>query len=675
MLYGPKPANRLPEQDARLLLLLADRWQRAFTAHAKWAGPAKQCVDFFEGRQWTAAQIAELAKQGRPALKFNKIAPIVRLVVGYQRNNKIDLKALPDIDSDEANLTAEAITRIFKDIAQGSAMQDQDGEVFLDGLLTGRGVYDGRLCFEENDLGTMKVRADDPFFTYFDPDAIEYDTRKHGFQIESRWGCIDEIETLWGKHVAEMITPFTLGQTPLGPIALEQINGEIVPIRSFGQKEDAYEHFEDFYTRMGDFSDPLRRSIRILDFQHKVKRNKSIFVDLETGDFVPVPDNWGRMEIEKTIAYAASRNNPIALDRRVLTSVQWTTIIGDMIVHNKPSPYNQFTKIGYFPYFRRGYAAGMVEDMIDPMSEVNKRRSSLIDMVMRSANPGWMYHEKTFTNAERLKLKSRGAAPGAHVVWNSDVPAHKPERLQPGAYPVGIERLLEHAENDLQEISGINAASLGQMDQVQSGRALEARQRQAVISVQMYMDNFNRTKRIQGQQMLDIVQNHYTEQRQFRILGEDGKFVSFVANQDVTQPGTSVRKRLLDITLGKYTISINEVPFSASFLNAQFEEAMNLIAKLGPAGLLLVQKNPELLIEMSSLPRKEEWIMALKGLAAQTIDPTTGQPIMPAPGGAPMPDGGGTPATAGVSIDQAGGINGPEQIDPTGNVVRPQFAR
>ena len=59
--------NRLPDQDQDRIILLADRFDRAAAAHNEWAKPAKECVDFMEGRQWTADQIATLDKQGRPA--------------------------------------------------------------------------------------------------------------------------------------------------------------------------------------------------------------------------------------------------------------------------------------------------------------------------------------------------------------------------------------------------------------------------------------------------------------------------------------------------------------------------------------------------------------------------------------------------------------------------------
>lgn len=50
----------LPTYHAEKILLCADRVQRAQWAMREWAELAKTCVDFFEGRQWSAEDVAKL---------------------------------------------------------------------------------------------------------------------------------------------------------------------------------------------------------------------------------------------------------------------------------------------------------------------------------------------------------------------------------------------------------------------------------------------------------------------------------------------------------------------------------------------------------------------------------------------------------------------------------------
>jgi hypothetical protein len=238
MNFGPTPPKKVPAQDSSKVLRIAERWQRATWAHTNWAEPAKKCVDMFEGRQYTASQIAEAARQGRPLFKFNVIKPLVNLILGYQRQNKTDITFAPGQDSLSVEKTAEALSRLEKSISQGCELDFIDCEVFLDGLLTGRGWYDTRLDWKDNDLGTIKTKARDPFLVKPDPDADTYDIGESASYITTeRYVSVDEIECSFGKKVSQLIKPFVSGNTPLAPLSSFVINDDVVPVRTFGETE------------------------------------------------------------------------------------------------------------------------------------------------------------------------------------------------------------------------------------------------------------------------------------------------------------------------------------------------------------------------------------------------------------------------------------------------------
>jgi hypothetical protein len=260
MKFGPVPPKKLPQQDPMKVLQLAERWQRAAFAQARWAEPAKEAVRFFEGDQYTAAQLAEMKRTGRPHYKFNIIAPIVRLIQGYQANNKTDIKFEPANDALSTAEVADTLSAVEKEIVTGSEMEFVDAEVFLDGLVSGRGYYRTQLDFEDNDLGEVRTEAFDPFAVFIDPDADTYDLNKSaGFLQTSKFVSIDEIEGTFGKRTAELVKPFTMGQTPLAPVSSLIVNDEVTPARTFGLREDSsIEYWDSFYSLMGDFVDPLR---------------------------------------------------------------------------------------------------------------------------------------------------------------------------------------------------------------------------------------------------------------------------------------------------------------------------------------------------------------------------------------------------------------------------------
>ena len=650
MPYGPIPPKKLPKQDSQKILLLAERWQRAAAAQEKWATPAKACVDFLEGRQWTEAQVKKLEAEGRPALVFNKIGPLVRLVLGYFQNNRTDDKYLPGHEGLGTAEVAEALTKIGKQISEINQQPYVDTEIFLDGITTGRGYCDTRMNFENNDFGEAAIRAVDPFSVFLDPDGQDYDLNSCSYLIISRFISVDEVEAEFGKTVAQLIGPLIKSGGNTGMPTSDGTLGEISPETKFGREEELQvDWWNQTLSMLGDFVDPLRRTIRIFDFQYWQTERKRIFIDLETGDRSVVPDHWDKAKIQKVLWYAEQKDNPLVMDIRPVKQVRWTTMIGDLMVHDRWSPYDTYSLTGYFPYFRRGMTRGMVEDLLDPQREINKRRSAEIEIVCRTSNTGWLWHEKSLDPIQEANLQKFGSMPGFNLKWKGEQ-RNKPERINPAPPPMAMERLEKKGEEDLRIISGINESALGELDRVQSGRALEARQRQAVIGLQMYMTNFSRTKELLGRKKLNLIQKHYTEERVFRIIGEDGKEGEVVINRAMEDPTTGVISKLNDVTLGKYSVVVDETPLSASFLSAQFEEALLLIEKL--QGALPLPAIADVLIDLSSLPRKEE----IKQKIQQFLLGTTS--LTPPPGGGPAPGG---PVGNAPSLDQA--------AVPGGNVV------
>lgn len=641
MKFGPVPPKRVPKQDSAKVLLLAERWQRAQQAQASWAERARKAVDFFEGRQWTQDQLAEMKRMKRPALTFNIINRFVRLVLGYHAGNKSDITFKPGQDSQSSEATAEALSRVAKAIAEMSALEYVDVEVFADGLVTGRGYYDTRLDFDENDLGECMTRAADPFSTYPDPDCDTYDLNETAAYVSTaRNVSLDEIELAFGLKVAQLLKPFITGQTPIAPISSLIIDEEITPVRNFSEVDsEKTPWWDQFYSLAGDFVDTRRKTIRLVEMQHKVAEPRNVIIDLETGDKKVLPLAWDAERIQKVLLHCELLNNPCVVQRRMVERIQWTTMAGDLLLYDAPSFYDGYTITGYFPYFRRGVTRGMVEDLIDPQMEKNKRRSAEVEIVSKSANGGWKVHKDAMTPKQKQDLRRFGSTPGTIVEWQGE---NEPEQIQPNAPPMAQRFLEQKAEDDVHIIAGLNESSFGDLDRVQSGRAIEARQRQAVLAIQSYMDNFRRSKELLGKRHLGIIQNHYTEQRLYRVIGEDGKFAQVAINQQMTDPASGITAILNDVTRGKYSVVIDEAPISATFLNAQFEEMMEILEKIGPAiGPMLPMLAP-LIVGQSSLPRKDEWIAAIQqalGMAAQPAPP-------PGPGGpgqgqqAPAPQGG-----------------------------------
>jgi hypothetical protein len=156
------------------------------------------------------------------------------------------------------------------------------------------------------------------------------------------------------------------------------------------------------------------------------------------------------------------------------------------------------------------------------------------------------------------------------------------------------------------------------------------------------MDNFKRSKGLLGSKHLSIIQNHYTEQRLYRIMGKDGKFSQLMLNQQSQNQITGVIEIVNDVTVGKYAIKVDDAPLSDTFLDAQFQEMLMLLQKMGPAIAPFMPMFADLMIDMSSMPRKDEWIERIKAVADHANQQQ--QQGQPPPGHHPPAPHGGKPA-------------------------------
>src|SRR5574337_436788 len=506
--------RELPKQDNALVQLLAERYVRSSESMSSWAEKAKECVKMTEGEQWSAEELRQLAEQGRPAFQFNKIGRLVRLVLGYHRNNRTDAKFLPGHDGTGSQAVADALTHLAKHTSELNQEPYIDAEVMLDGIITGRGYYDARMDYTDNDFGDLKLVAKDPFSIKVDPDADKYDLNEGGFVMEDRWASIDEIAFTYGPTAEMLVSPLLQRGGYAGmPSSITTFMETITPWRTFGGGYDDNPYIDVLHYLSNTF-DPYRKDVKLIDCQHYVRVMQRCFIDLETGDKHAIPDKWDDNRIKKVLAWTQDRYaqrgklSPIRVQWRPMRRVRWTTLVGDIIVYDGWSPYQSFTLTGFFPWFRRGKTRGMVEDLIDPQKEINKRRNANIEIVARNANSGWKYHKNSMSEDAKERLERDGSAPGFHLEWEGEV-WQEPKRIEPGNVPQGLKELEDRANNDLNEISGINESALGEIDRVQSGRAIEARQRQAVISVQTYMDNNSRTKELLARKKLEIYQSKY----------------------------------------------------------------------------------------------------------------------------------------------------------------------
>ena len=614
---GGQAPKRAPEQDLDTIALQLDRWARGSRAQHQWAETARQCQNFFEGNQWTPEEESALRESGRPKLTINRISPLVRIIKGYFRQNRYDVKYLAQGDGVATEQGAEAITAVAKQISEVNGSKWNHAEVFSDGIVAGRGYLDYRLDQTRNVFGEIKEEVLDPFAVYPDPEAETYGTDGWQFCQISRWLSWYEIQQTFGTKVAGLVD--TRGGSRAmsfgGVLGAGVDDYEISPDRFFGLYSYLGDNADRYLYSGGIVSghpmehiDRLRKLIRVLECQHRVLTPVRQFVDLQTGMTKVIPDGWDDGKIRSVVAFMASRQMPLAVRNAQAHRVRHTITAADVVLYDDWSPYETMTVVPYFAYFRRGKTMGMVEDLLDPQREVNKRRSVFLHIIMTTANSGWKFRKDSISDEVKELLEREGSKPGILIEHEDE---RGPERLTPAVPPTALDKAEEKATRDLEEVSGINRSAQGNVDRVQSGRAVLARQKQAVIGAEQYFDNFARTRELVGRKILEMVQGFYTEQRIIRTTGDGGDDQETVINR---RTGAGVV--LNDVTSGTYLVAVDEAPMADTFQDQQFQDLVTMKKDLG------LPIPDDVLIESSSVPYKQKIIKRLAEASQSTQPPS-----------------------------------------------------
>jgi hypothetical protein len=554
--------------------------------HYKFLEKADRCEHFFAGEQWSETDLNMLQLQKRPALTINKIISTMSNVMGEQIYNRNEVLFRPSTGGN-ANV-AEALTKVWMQIAQKNQLSWVRSDVFADGIIRSRGFYDVRLEFNDALQGEVQIAQLNSKKVVIDPDAEEYDPDSWNDCFITKWLTYQDIATLYDEGDAEFLKDRESSLFPYSYDSIERVRdrfaGEMLTGSYYGLLDSAH----------------VRRNIRVLERQYRKLDSQKHFVDTETGDMRPVPEGWDRERIGAVLQKAGPGVNII---KKKVKRIRWTVTADNLVLHDDWSPYKHFTPVPYFPHFRYGKTIGLVENLISPQELLNKVSSQELHVVNTTANSGWKLKAGSLRNMNIEDLEEVGAQSGL-VLELEDI-AHA-EKIQPNQTPQGLDRIGYKADENIKGISGVSDSMQGFDREDVAAKAISYKTQNGAKNLTKVLDNLERTDWILARNVLDIVQEYYTEERLIHITHDDvsREPETLTINQHDANPD----EILNDLTLGEYDIVITSTPERATMEDSQFEQA-KAMREIG------VQIPDSVLIENSRLMRRAEIVKQMSASA------------------------------------------------------------
>lgn len=554
-------------------------WARD-NGHAKYIEKADKCDAFFRGDQWDRADKARLDLVRRPALTINKIISTVSTVMGEQIYNRAETSFRPRNGS--PSQTADILNKVFKQIADNNQLDWKRSDMFADGIITSRGFLDVRIDYNDSMQGEVRIENLNPKNVVIDPDGEEYDPDSWGEIFTTKWVTADDIAVLYGKDEAELLRNRDQSYFPFGYDSIQAFRDR------FGER------FNPMYGGGHDFS-AVVRNIRLIERQHRTLDTQKHFVSPETGDMRPIPEDFDR----NRIAWFVEKFG-FQVTKKLVRRIRWSVIADNVRLHDDWSPYKHFTVVPFFPYFRHGQTIGMVENLLGSQELLNKATSQELHVVNTTANSGWKVKAGGLTNMTVEELEEKGAQTGLVLEVNE---MDAVDKIQPNPVPTGLDRVSYKAEEHIKGISGVSDSMQGFDREDVAAKAIDKKRQAGSTNLVKPLDNLTRSDFILARNVLDLVQEFYSEERVLTITKDavTGETEDLTINQAIEETG----QVLNDLTLGEYGVVITSVPHRETLEDSQFEQAVAL-KELG------VAIPDEVLINASRLMNKADIIKQIR---------------------------------------------------------------
>jgi hypothetical protein len=494
MLFPQLGPQYFDEEHKDILARMEAFYSEAITMNQSFWTEADTDTRFEAGDQtlWTDIY-GNLPANRRRNFNFNRIKRVVNMISGHQRRNRKSTIVTPVENGDEE--TADQFTKVLLWCNQQESVLETISEAFHGALVTGMNLLQVWVDYR-NDPVSGNIRVDNCSYNSF---LIDPYFRK---------ADLSDCNAIWKRSFLTKRECLSLL-----PDKEEQILALIGQDSGTG-RDGKFQFMPESYNY------GFKNLMTYDEFYYRDYRTQRMLIDTETGE----SQEWSSDDDDRLEAFLKTYPTIVVIDSEVPT-VKLAIVVQGKVMYDGPNPmgvdaYPFIPVLGYYtpqmPYFTHR-VQGVVRGLRDAQYLYNRRRIIELDILESQINSGWIYKEDSLINPKDVFLSGQGRG----LALKAEAQMTDVQQIVAPQIPPSMIQLSELLAKEISEVSGVNEELLGANNDQLAGVLSALRQGAGLTTLQVLFDQLDRSQKLLGKIMIDIIQKNFTPGKIKRITAEE----------------------------------------------------------------------------------------------------------------------------------------------------------
>lgn len=472
-------------------------YAEAITINQSFWSEADTDLRFYNNDQtlWNDLYGGNLPANRRRQFNFNRIRPNINMISGYQRRNRKSTIVTP-VENGDA-FTADQFTKVMLWANNQENVLETISEAFESALITGLSFLHVWMDYRQDPI-SGNIRVDMVPYNYFIQDPF---FKKHD---------LSDCNFLWHRSFISKRECVTLL-----PDHAEEIMGLVGNSYGGAGRDAKFQYTPESY----NYS--LKNLLTYDEYYYRDYRSQKMLVDTQTGETM----EWKSSDQEGLKRFLQTYPSVTLIEQDIPT-VKLAIVVQGKVMYEGGNPMgiDKYPFVPVFAYYHPETPyypykiQGVVRGLRDAQYLYNRRKIIELDILESQITSGFIYKENALVNPKDVFLQGQGRG----LALKEEAAMTDVQQIQAPQIPPSMIELSKILGDEIQKISGVNEELLGSASDDKAGILSMLRQGAGLTTLQGLFDQLDRSQKMLGQLMLDLIQVNFMPGKVKTILeGEE----------------------------------------------------------------------------------------------------------------------------------------------------------